>query len=107
MELLAEPKGLCCRINVIDCKVELRRATNFILMTEHMVVYLMLEFLVLFSTKLICDNKIYTTDLMPFSFYGPTCDSLDYMKGPFYLPNDIDEGDLIEMGWRVWISYVH
>jgi len=51
-----------------------------------------------FPTKLICDDKIYTTDLMPFSFYGPTCDSLDYMKGPFYLPNDIDEGDLIEIG---------
>ena len=51
-----------------------------------------------FPTKLICNDKIYTTDLMPFSFYGPTCDSLDYMKGPFYLPNDIDEGDLIEIG---------
>lgn len=51
-----------------------------------------------FPTKLICDDKIYTTDLMPFSFYGPTCDSLDYMKGPFYLPNDINEGDLVEIG---------
>ena len=51
-----------------------------------------------FPTKLICDDKIYPTDLMPFSFYGPTCDSLDYMKGPFYLPNDTNEGDLIEIG---------
>ncbi len=34
-----------------------------------------------FPTKLICDDKIYTTDLMPFSFYGPTCDSLDYAEG--------------------------
>ena len=37
-------------------------------------------------------------DLLPFSFYGPTCDSLDYMKGPFYLPNDIKAGDYIEIG---------
>ncbi|MBL6784755.1 MAG: type III PLP-dependent enzyme [Rickettsiales bacterium] len=51
-----------------------------------------------FPTKLICNYKIYPTDLMPFSFYGPTCDSLDYMKGPFYLPNEIKEGDYIEIG---------
>ena len=33
-----------------------------------------------------------------FSFFGPTCDSLDYMKGPFLLPNNIKEGDYIELG---------
>ncbi len=33
-----------------------------------------------------------------FSFYGPTCDTLDFMKGPFYLPADIKEGDYIEIG---------
>ena len=36
--------------------------------------------------------------LTPYSFYGPTCDSLDYMKGPFYLPVDMREGDYIEIG---------
>lgn len=38
------------------------------------------------------------SDLLPFSFYGPTCDTLDFMKGPFYLPEDIREGDYIEIG---------
>jgi ornithine decarboxylase len=33
-----------------------------------------------------------------FSLYGPTCDSADHMKGPFLLPEDIDEGDWIELG---------
>ena len=33
-----------------------------------------------------------------FDFYGPTCDSLDYMKGPFILPNNIKENDYIELG---------
>jgi ornithine decarboxylase len=33
-----------------------------------------------------------------FGFYGPTCDSLDTMKGPFYLPENIGEGDYIEIG---------
>lgn len=33
-----------------------------------------------------------------FGFYGPTCDSMDVMKGPFYLPKNIQEGDYIEIG---------
>ena len=36
--------------------------------------------------------------MMPFSFFGPTCDTLDFMKGPFYLPSEIREGDYIEIG---------
>ncbi len=36
--------------------------------------------------------------LRPFRFYGPTCDSLDHMPGPFWLPEDIREGDYIEIG---------
>lgn len=30
-----------------------------------------------------------------FKLFGPTCDSLDTMEGPFYLPDDIGEGDWI------------
>ncbi len=33
-----------------------------------------------------------------FSFYGPTCDDADFMKGPFMLPGDIQAGDYIEIG---------
>ena len=33
-----------------------------------------------------------------FEFYGPTCDDLDYMRGPFYLPANVAEGDYIEIG---------
>jgi ornithine decarboxylase len=39
-----------------------------------------------------------SADLAPFSFYGPTCDSIDYMPGPFHLPEDIGEGDYLEIG---------
>lgn len=35
---------------------------------------------------------------MDFSFWGPTCDDLDYMRGPFALPADIAAGDYIEIG---------
>ena len=33
-----------------------------------------------------------------FSFYGPTCDDLDRMAGPFELPGDVRAGDYIEIG---------
>ena len=35
---------------------------------------------------------------MNFSFYGPTCDDLDHMVGPFELPGDVGPGDYIEVG---------
>lgn len=33
-----------------------------------------------------------------FKFYGPTCDSIDTMPGPFWLPADVRTGDWIEVG---------
>ena len=35
---------------------------------------------------------------MPFSLYGPTCDDMDHMAGPFMLPADVQTGDYIEIG---------
>ena len=49
-------------------------------------------------SKLITNGRAHSKKLTPFSFFGPTCDSLDYMKGPFLLPNNIKEGDYIELG---------
>ncbi len=43
-------------------------------------------------------GKIISKKLTAFDFYGPTCDSMDYMKGPFILPNNIKENDYIELG---------
>lgn len=33
-----------------------------------------------------------------FVLFGPTCDSADRMKGPFWLPEDVREGDWVEIG---------
>ena len=49
-------------------------------------------------TKMITDGRFQSKKLTAFNFFGPTCDSLDYMKGPFLLPNNIKEGDYIELG---------
>jgi ornithine decarboxylase len=37
-------------------------------------------------------------ETVAFSFYGPTCDDMDHMAGPFMLPADIKAGDYIEIG---------
>lgn len=50
-----------------------------------------------FPTKLVSDREA-STDLKAFRFYGPTCDSIDHMPGPFWLPADVQEGDFIEIG---------
>ena len=52
----------------------------------------------IFPVRLIRNGKIINKDIKPFSFYGPTCDSGDFMKGPFYLSNEAKEGDFIEIG---------
>ncbi|MET0154962.1 MAG: type III PLP-dependent enzyme [Rickettsiales bacterium] len=52
----------------------------------------------IFPVHLIKRDGASSCDLAPFKFYGPTCDSLDHMNGPFYLPNNVAEGDYIEIG---------
>ncbi len=51
-----------------------------------------------FPVKLIRDGEASDAPMKPFRFYGPTCDSLDHMPGPFWLPEDAGEGDYIEIG---------
>ena len=55
---------------------------------------------IVFPSKVIKENtnKIISKKLTAFDFFGPTCDSMDYMKGPFLLPNNIKENDYIELG---------
>ncbi len=49
-------------------------------------------------SRMILNGRIQSKKLTAFSFYGPTCDGMDFMKGPFLLPNNIKEGDYIELG---------
>ena len=53
---------------------------------------------IVFPSRLIKNGKIISKKLTAFDFYGPTCDSMDYMKGPFLLPSNIKENDYIELG---------
>ena len=49
-----------------------------------------------FPVKLLRDSD--AAGQTAFSFYGPTCDDLDHMAGPFLLPDDVRAGDHLEIG---------
>jgi ornithine decarboxylase len=51
-----------------------------------------------FPTKLVRGEGEQSPVLKPYRFYGPTCDSIDQMPGPFWLPEDVREGDYVEIG---------
>ena len=53
---------------------------------------------IVYPSRIIKNGKFISKKLTAFDFYGPTCDSMDYMKGPFILPNNIKENAYIELG---------
>ena len=52
----------------------------------------------IYPAKLLRQKGTPRRPLRPFKLYGPTCDSIDAMAGPFMLPADVGEGDYIEFG---------
>lgn len=50
-----------------------------------------------FPVQLVRETASRARDI-DFSFWGPTCDDMDFMRGPFALPADIKAGDYIEVG---------
>lgn len=100
MQLLAEPgRALVAESMSLIVRVELRKG-NMLYINDGTYGSLFdagtPKFI--FPTRLLRYEAEEASSLVPFSFYGPTCDSLDFMKGPFYLPGDVREGDLIEIG---------
>ena len=49
-------------------------------------------------TRMIPNGRVTSKKLTAYSLYGPTCDSADFMEGPFVLPNNLKDGDYIEIG---------
>lgn len=100
-ELLCEPgRAIVAESGSVIVKVELRK-NNFLYINDGTYGSLFdagtPQFI--FPVKLLRSSAdSHSGNFMPFSFFGPTCDSMDFMKGPFYLPEDIREGDYIEIG---------
>jgi ornithine decarboxylase len=52
----------------------------------------------LFPVRRLSQKDDAEAELMDYRFFGPTCDSMDVMPGPFHLPVDMEEGEYIEIG---------
>ncbi|MEQ8823735.1 MAG: type III PLP-dependent enzyme [Filomicrobium sp.] len=51
-----------------------------------------------FPSRLVSRKLPEDASMTAFELWGPTCDSIDHMPGPFLLPDCIEEGDYIEIG---------
>jgi ornithine decarboxylase len=51
-----------------------------------------------FPARLVTTSRRKSKPVAEFVLYGPTCDSSDYLPGPFVLPASVREGDYIEIG---------
>ncbi len=98
-ELWAEPgRALCAEYSSIIVRVEKRRGSElYINDGAYGALFDAAHIGWRFPVTLLREPESNARD-MAFSFYGPTCDDLDHMAGPFMLPADIKAGDYIEIG---------
>ena len=98
-ELWAEPgRALCAEYSSVVVRVEKRRGTElYINDGAYGALFDAAHLGWRFPVTLLRDEESRAKDL-PFSFYGPTCDDLDHMAGPFLLPADVEAGDYLEIG---------
>ena len=98
-ELWAEPgRALCAEYSSLIVRVERRRGSElYINDGAYGALFDAAHIGWRFPVALLREPASDARD-MPFSFYGPTCDDLDHMAGPFLLPADVQPGDYIEIG---------
>ncbi len=98
-ELWAEPgRALCAEYSSLIVRVEKRRGAElYINDGAYGALFDAAHVGWRFPVQLLREPDSNARD-MEFSFYGPTCDDLDHMAGPFLLPADIRAGDYIEIG---------
>jgi ornithine decarboxylase len=98
-ELWCEPgRALCAEYSSILVRVEKRRGSElYINDGAYGALFDAAHIGWRYPVRLLRDQE---SDVRPieFSFYGPTCDDLDHMAGPFELPGDVQAGDYVEIG---------
>ena len=102
-ELWCEPgRALCAEYNSMIVRVERRRGTElYINDGAYGALFDAAHVGWRFPVRVLRDqvaNDEAEVVLEPYSFYGPTCDDMDHMEGPFELPVDVKVGDYIEVG---------
>ncbi len=97
-ELWCEPgRALCAEFNSLIVRVDKRRGRElYINDGAYGALFDAAHVGWRFPVQLLRDGA--SGAFRPFSFFGPTCDDLDHMEGPFDLPADVEAGDYIEIG---------
>ena len=100
IKLMCEPgRALVAEAESLIVRVDARRGSNlYINDGSYGMLFDAAHLGFIFPTRLISRNVDASDPLVPFELWGPTCDSIDHMKGPFLLPDSVREGDYIEIG---------
>ncbi|HWK32460.1 MAG TPA: type III PLP-dependent enzyme [Hyphomicrobium sp.] len=100
IKLMCEPgRALVSEAESLIVRVDARRGKNlYINDGSYGMLFDAAHLNFIFPMKLVSRSVDPSDPLVPFELWGPTCDSIDHMKGPFMLPDCIAEGDYIEIG---------
>ena len=100
VRLMCEPgRALVAEAESLIVRVEARRGNDlFINDGGYGVLFDAAHLGWIYPARLVSRDVGASEPLVPFELWGPTCDSIDHMKGPFLLPASIREGDYLEIG---------
>ena len=99
VRLMCEPgRALAAEAESLIVRIEARRGNDiFINDGGYGVLFDAAHLNWVFPARLVSRVPAASDAIAPFALYGPTCDSIDYMKGPFMLPGSVKEGDYLEI----------
>jgi ornithine decarboxylase len=100
VRLMCEPgRALVAEAESLIVRVDARRGNElFINDGGYGVLYDAAHLNWVFPIRLVSREVAPGEAMIPFEMWGPTCDSIDRMKGPFLLPASVKEGDYLEIG---------
>ncbi|MGE5266068.1 MAG: type III PLP-dependent enzyme [Deltaproteobacteria bacterium] len=100
VRLMCEPgRALVAEAESVIVRVEARRGNDlFINDGGYGVLFDAAHLNWIYPARLVSRAPAKGEAMQAFALWGPTCDSIDYMKGPFMLPAGIKEGDYVEIG---------
>jgi ornithine decarboxylase len=100
VRLMAEPgRALVAEAESVIVRVEARRGNDlFINDGGYGVLFDAAHLGWIYPARLLNREPKGTEAPVSYELWGPTCDSIDHMKGPFVLPACVKEGDYIEIG---------
>ncbi|MDX2288708.1 MAG: type III PLP-dependent enzyme [Hyphomicrobiaceae bacterium] len=100
VKLMCEPgRALVAEAESLIVRVDARRGSNlFINDGAYGTLFDAAHLGFVFPSRLVSRAVRDGEPMTGFELWGPTCDSIDHMKGPFLLPDGIQEGDYIEIG---------